>query len=153
MSSWHPILSEIQQTEKDRFVAKVSYSQKFINLEIDLDGEPYEKVIRLAIRVYNDLGNYDEMSKNVISKDLLDTYNESWREYDEMQSNGNYKPITKPVLSSEEFKSKFKLESLKILGDSIEFNYGESDLFAGHSIYVNSFDGLKFEDTNAEMFG
>ena len=35
----------------------------------------------------------------------------------------------------------------------IEFCYGDDKLFSGHSVFVTSFDGIAFADTDASLFG
>ena len=100
------------------------------------------------------LETLDSQAKQVISHDLRDTYNDSWREYDELQADGSYQTISNPELSEAAFKDHFELEHLEVMGGNcVTLWYGVSDLFAGHSIFVQSFNGIDFSDASAEMFG
>ena len=150
----HTILGSIQQVKDDIFIANIKYLNQSLEITINLDGSSYDSSIDLASSVTQQLDMLDRKAKLVINDDLLDIYNDEWRSFEQLQTNGVYRSISNPILSSKEFISKFNLQSIQILGDDcIEFCYGESELFHGHSIYVNSFDGIQFTIVNAEIFG
>ncbi|MEO0475425.1 MAG: DUF2262 domain-containing protein [Planctomycetota bacterium] len=137
-----------------RFHSSMPYQSNKIELIIDNDGESFESGLKLMLETLDQLESLDRQAKNIISKDLRETYNDGWREYEELQSDGSYLTITHPPLSEPEFVSKFKLEHVEVMSASVlTLWYGQSELFAGHSIFVESLDGLNLNDAEAQMFG
>lgn len=145
---------ELKETEEGSYESEVNADGTNIGLSIELDSAPQEQVFKFAEKVVNSISNLNEKSKSVIVRDLLDTYNSGWNEYDEVQEDGSIKTVVNPTLDSSQFISQFELSSISICGtECVELWYKPNDLFWGHSVFVTSFDGLKFEDANAQMFG
>jgi hypothetical protein len=152
----HPVLGELREKEVDSASrsASVAFGERQISVDIDPDGEPLEVAVALAAKVVSSLESLEVQAGNIIVRDLLDTYNGGWNEYDEVQEDGSLKAVQKPELSAEEFSSHFVLDSIQILGDAcVDFWYPESDLFWGHSVHVSSLQGADFSDAQAQLFG
>lgn len=152
----HPTLGllESKGTDEGSFEGKVKIDGTIVDLNIELDSAPQDQVFKFAEKVVTSIEDLKEKAKSVISRDLLETYNSGWNEYDEVQEDGSTKTVVNPQLDSGQFTSQFELNSISICGnESVEFWYKPNELFWGHSVFVTSFDGLLFEDTNAQMFG
>lgn len=152
----HPTLGRLESkgTDEDSFEGQVNTDGTIIGLSISLDTAPQDQVFKFAEMVVNSISDLNEKSKGVICRDLLETYNLGWNEYDEVQEDGSIKTVVNPTLDSGQFINQFELSSISICGtECVELWYQPNDLFWGHSVFVTSFDGLKFEDANAQMFG
>lgn len=152
----HPTLGRLESKgiQGDSFEGEVKIDGNRIGLNIELDTAPQDQVFKFAENVVVSISSLKEKAKRIISRDLLETYNSGWNEYDEVQDDGSTKTVVNPQLDSDQFISQFELDSISICGtDCVEFWYKPNDLFWGHSVFVTSFDGFEFEDTNAQMFG
>lgn len=152
----HPTLGRLESkgTDNDSFEAEVEIDGNRIDLNIELDTASQYQVFVFAENVVTSILSLKEKAKSIISRDLLETYNSSWNEYDEVQEDGSTKTVINPQLDSEQFISQFELKSISICGtDCVEFWYKPNNLFWGHSVFVTSFDGIEFKDTNAQLFG
>ena len=148
-------LGELKPDTKDSYtsVGEVSFNGSPVKLSIDYAELEEEDVLKLASQLISELPEYDSLSKDIISRDLRDTYNDNWRSYDTGDGQGGYKTVTNPELSEEEFKSHFKLDCIQVNDNGIDLWYGKSELFWGHSVFVQSLDGLNFKGADAQMFG
>jgi hypothetical protein len=81
-----------------------------------------------------------EKAKCAAAREMLDIYNRNWREYLEIdRSSGRQRDFSNPELGEDEFKSKLTLTGVSISGHSrISAEYGDCDLFWGHSVVVTS---------------
>ena len=152
----HPVLGKLTPKEgsEDSYTGEVTYEDRNIAFDIERDADDIEEAINLAVEIIAALSKYDIESKSIISKDLLETYNSGWNEYDESQEDGSFKTVIKPKLSAKEFESQFTLKTVNISGSScVELWYEENDLFWGHSVFVSTFEGVDFSDAQAQMFG
>ena len=152
----HPTLGPLKSNDADEssFEGKISIQGYELGLNIELDSETQESVFKFAEDVASSISTLDKKAKNIIGRDLLETYNSGWNEYDEVQDDGSTKTVVNPKLETEQFIKPFELESISVTGiDCIELWYKPNDLFWGHSVFVTSFDGTKFTDTKAQMFG
>ncbi len=152
----HPVLGHLEQKGNDRgsFEGRIKNREYNVGMNIELDTEAEEEVFKFAESVVYSLSILEAKAKVVIGQELLETYNSGWKEYDEVQDDGSTKTIVNPTLETEQFINHFELDSISICGSTlIEFWYKTNELFWGHSVYVTSFDGVKFEDTNVQMFG
>jgi len=143
------------QEFSDCYNASTVYQSRPINLRIDNDGEPFDVGIKMIKETLDRLDSLDEMAKQIISRDLRETYNENWREYDELMADGSYRTVTNPELSESKFKDEFALESIEVMGGSILTLWYSmrNDLFSGHGVFVQSFDGVDMDDAEAQMVG
>ena len=62
-------------------------------------------------------------------------------------------PFTSSSLTPGEFASKLTLNAVNVTGNWLAFFYDDENMFWGHSVIVNSMDGVAFTDTHAEIFG
>ena len=148
----HPILGDITQENGDG-VARVSYGGRTIDIRIIVDEIPYDATVNVAASVVQHLTNLDTKAKQVAATELTDTYNNGWNEYDEVQDDGTLKAVENPKLTPEEFASKLTLSAVNVTGNMLSFFYDDENMFWGHSVIVNSMDGVAFTDTHAEIFG
>jgi len=149
----HPTLGRLERKD-DCFEGELQLDGNKIGLSIELDAAPQDKVLKFSESVVTSIECLEEKAKSVINRDLLETYNSAWKEYDEVQEDGSTKTVINPELNSEQFVSHFELDSISICGaDCVEFWFKPNNLFWGHSVFVTSFDGVEFGDANAQMFG
>lgn len=149
----HPQLGTLEIGEESG-VGTLSFDCRSIPLIIELDDITLDDVLAFAAIIASSLETYDRISKEIITTDLLDTYNSGWNEYDEVQDDGTTKSVINPMLSSTEFKTRFVLSSVTITGDSsVDLRYDDGGLFWGHSVFVESLDGADFTNARAQLFG
>lgn len=140
--------------DDEELVFEVQYASRQLTITVESDGDPVGRAVLFAESVVGKLEECDARGKDAIVRDLLDTYNCHWREYEEVHENGKRMAVSNATLSADEFKTQFELEEIRILGAScVELWYGESPSFGGHSVFVNLMDGLDFSNPLALMFG
>ncbi len=64
-----------------------------------------------------------------------------------------FKTVSNPKLTPDVFSSKLTLTAVNVTGNMLDFFYEDENMFWGHSVIVNSMDGIAFTDTHAEIFG
>ncbi|MDR2011561.1 MAG: DUF2262 domain-containing protein [Rhodanobacter sp.] len=149
----HPTLGNLQEDE-GAVIGYLLLNGASISLRVDPDEVSIDQALSLATTIATSLSEYDRISKDVIVRDLLETYNSNWSSYDETQEDGSIKTVANPELSPDEFKSKLTLYSVSIRGDScVDLSYENDDLFWGHNISVSSSEGADFANSEAELFG
>jgi hypothetical protein len=95
--------------------------------------------LALARAIVSEITQIDERAKNAATDGMLYLYNENWREYGEIDEDGEYEEVSNPELTEEEFKSRLTLTNVSVYGDSsVSFSYDNDDLFAGHEIVLTS---------------
>jgi hypothetical protein len=152
----HDILGEVAESDGHPFdaVATIRYGSRDIKLGISRDDQLLEITLKLAVEVVSRLAELDKLAKRVASRDLRETYNNGWNEYDEAQEDGSLKTVVNPQLSESEFEAKLSLRDVNVTGDQmIDFFYDDERMFWGHSVVVNSLSGTDFTDSHAELFG
>lgn len=152
----HALLGMLRPDERfpTALVGRVSFRLGFIAIRVDPDGRPMEEALALASSAIESLAELDSKCRNLIAEESLDGYNSGWRFGETVNPDGSRTPFEKPKLVKAEFCAKLKLESIEVTGEStLTFWYGDDDMFWGHSLYVNSFDGKTFTDTHVSMFG
>jgi len=151
----HEILGEIiLDGESGDRIATISYGSRQVNVRLMPDDQAFEATLRLAEGVVGRLDEFDAIAKQVAVADLRETYNTGWNEFDEAQPDGSLKTVSNPQLSEAEFKRKLSLNAINVTGDQmIDFFYDDENMFWGHSVVVNSLNGLDFTKATAELFG
>lgn len=152
----HDILGEIEQSDGHPFdaTAVVRHSSRDIKVGIIRDDQLLETTLNLAAEVVGRLAELDRLAKVIAVSDLRETYNGGWNEYDEAQEDGSLKTVTTPQLSEAEFEAKLSLRAVNVTGDRmIDFFYDDENMFWGHSVVVNSLNGVDFSGAHAELFG
>jgi hypothetical protein len=137
-----PVLGMLQPSPRDAKLmeGKIAFGDSTVTIGLDADVDDLAKTISLAVRVVENIHSFDEEARAKATKDLLGTYNDNWRNEDE------------PILSESEFKSKLLLTHIGFLGTTgIDMFYNDGELFGGHSIIPQSFDGITF--TYTQMYG
>ena len=152
----HHVLGEIQRPAGDVFdgVATIRHGQRDIKIQMDGDDQPFETTLELAAEVVRCLPELDKGAKQVAVADLRETYNSGWNEYDEVQDDGSLKAVSNPLLSETEFEERLSLNAVNVTGDRmIDFFYEDGGMFWGHSVVVNSLNGIDLSGAHAELFG
>lgn len=140
----HPVLGFLK-LEGKMATGHLTLESIRIPLSIDAEDCSIEEALSLASAIAENLASYDQVAKEVISKDLLETYNGGWNEYSEAQDDGSFKTVINPLLGDSEFKGKFNLKSVSIASNScVELWYEDQGLFWGHSVFVQSLEGKDF---------
>ncbi len=152
----HEILGELQVDSKlkDSLIGSVAVADSTVPLRIQLDGHGREAVLDFAASIVGRIDHFVSLASRYAAAKLLDSYNEDWRFYNVPDGKGGFVEVTDPALSSEEFGEKLALSSVVICGETIcEIWFSDGGMFAGHYVSVSSFDGAKFEDLDASLFG
>jgi len=138
----------------EALAGKLRLGGREVALLIQPDGEDIALPLALAREAARSIVDVDVKAKRVASDKLLRTYNISWREFRRARSDGKVEDVCLPEMTPEEFMSRLTLVSLEACGaDCIVLCYSDDTLFAGHSVFVTSFDGLLFGEANAQLFG
>ena len=151
----HPILGDItQENGNGGGVARVPYGDRIIEIRIIEDDIPYDAAtVDVAASVLQSLQKLDARAKHIAALELTETYNNGWNEYDEAQKDGTLKAVSNPKLTQDEFARKLTLNGVNVTGSMLDFFYDDENMFWGHSVVVNSMDGIAFTDAHAETFG
>lgn len=155
-SMLHPQLGNLatDENEPDSLKGNLAFGGRNIPLSISPDDKSLDQAIALAVEIVMSLEEYDRLSKETIVKDLLETYNSGWNEYDEVQEDGSITAVVNPKLTPDEFKNKMNLVGLSICGDCcVDLWYEDEGLFWGHSVFVGSLEGTNFASAQAQIFG
>jgi hypothetical protein len=153
------MLPELQTDAKfpGTLIGAVPFAGRMVTLSIDSDGcpaEAAEAAMGLASCAIDALGAVDSMARQAAAKQLLPGYNSSWREFIRIGPNGEHLAISEPELVECDFMARLTLTSLEITGDScLTLGYNDDHMFAGHSVFVTSFEGIDFTNARAELFG
>ena len=152
----HEILGELQVDPrlKDALTGSVAVGDSTVRLSIELDGHDKDTVLEFAAGIVGRIDHYVSLASRFAADKLLDSYNEDWRFYSVADGKGGFVDVTDPALNAEEFSGRLLLSSVVISGDTnCEIWFSDGGMFAGHYVSVSSFDGAKFEDLNASLFG
>lgn len=150
------MLPELKTDPKspDRLLGVVPFAGRLVAFSIEIDGSPAKEVMDYASRAVDALGDLDAMARQVAAKKLLPEYNSRWREFVRVGPDGHDVAISELELGESDFMSRLTLTSLRATGDSsLTLRYDDDLMFAGHSVFVTSFDGMQFADAYAEIFG
>ena len=150
------ILGELSASERfpDVLEGSVALQGRQIPIAVDPDGADISTCVVLARTIVSAISKFDQIARMQAAQALLDEYNKSWREYEKATGDGRFIEVSNPEISSEEFAGRLTLHSIRVIGDSsCTLGYDDGGLFAGHSIFVTSFDGAQFKDVYAELFG
>jgi hypothetical protein len=134
-------------------LGELSHAGQPVSLRIDPDGAGLESCLGLARRLMASLAEVEGKALAVAADRLLPTYNESWRSFQRALPDGSMEDVEHPVLSPDEFRTRLQLKEVAVTGDMVELWFDDDHLFAGHGIFVSSFDGLDFADADATLFG
>lgn len=150
----HRLLGEITTIDDGQKSASVVYDNRKIDICLFCDDTSAEDFIAIAVSIVERLNELDEFGRKVIVRDLRQTYNDDWREYDEWMPDRTLKRTSNPELSESEFASKFQLCSIVLFDeDEIDLDYGKSGLFGGHTVFVRSRSGSNFSGAKAGFEG
>jgi len=152
----HDILGDVQLSDGRPFdaVAMVRHASRDIKVGIMRDDQSLETTLTLAAEMVSRLAALDTLAKRAAVRDLRETYNNGWNEYDEAQEDGSFETVSNPELSEAEFEAKLSLNAVNVTGDHlIDFFYDDEDMFWGHSLVVSSRNGLDFSEAHAKISG
>jgi hypothetical protein len=129
-------------------------NERLVPVHVELDGDPEDRVLAFVELVASDLEAHIERAKDVATSELIETYNSGWNEYELVQDDGTTTAVCNPKLTPAEFKKQLVLTSLGFSGsDCVEFWFGDTELFWGHSVIVTVFDNLNWQGAGAQLFG
>ena len=149
----HPVLGSLEE-ERGCWVGRVMLDGTSIALRLDPDDEGIGRTVSLAVRLVSALAFHDAAARDLVARDLLETYNAGWNEYDEIQEDGSIVPVVNPTLDPEAFKQRLVLSSLDVDGEGgVRLWYADGGLFWGHRIYVQSLEGDDLSNAHAQLFG
>jgi hypothetical protein len=132
----------------------ISVDGQNLPLNIDPDGDPMADCLAFARAVHADADMLTAKARAVAAGELLDNYNDNWRCYGITEPDGTVKDVENQALSSAQFQARLCLKGIRTCGASmIEFCFADDGMFAGHAVFVLSFDGVTFSETSAELFG
>ena len=152
----HEVLGEVDETDCRPFdgVATVPFGSSGIQIRIVCDDQPFQVPLELAAEVVRRLPELDQLAKRVAVRDLRQTYNEGWKDYNEVQEDGSLKEVINAQLSETELEAKLSLEAVTVTGcEMVDFYYDDENMFWGHSVVVTSTDGVDLTRARAEFFG
>jgi len=145
------ILANIQQDD-DYYFTQIPYLSNTIEIIIDPEDKPLKQSTQIVQELILSIEKFDTLSKEILARDLLDTYNDNWSSYDETQDDGTRITITNPTLSKKEFMLNLTLNQIIVTGEeSISMGYDDSDMFWDHQPTVTSYDGLDFSNAKADI--
>lgn len=152
----HDILGNVKFSDGAPFdaVAVVRHGSRDVKIGLSRDDQTLETTLSLAADIVSRLAELDIRAKTVGVRDLRETYNNGWNEYDEAQEDGSLKTVINPQLSEAEFEARLSLRAVNVTGaEMVHFFYDDEGIFWGHSIVVNSLNGADFSKAGAELFG
>ena len=145
------ILANIQQDD-DYYFTQIPYLSNTIEIIIDPEDKPLKQSTQIVQELILSIEKFDTLSKKILARDLLDTYNDNWSSYDETKDDGTRITITNPTLSKKEFMLNLTLNQIIVTGEeSISMGYDDSDMFWDHQPTVTSYDGLDFSNAKADI--
>jgi hypothetical protein len=152
---YHETLGEItREEESGEGVATVGYGSRRVEVRIVPDDQAFETLLAVAAEVVARLGKLDSAARRTAAEELTDTYNTTWRMYDEVQSNGSMKAVTNPPLSVGEFEAKLSLAAIDVEGSgTVSLSYDDEGMFWGHIVVVSSRRGADFTDPEVGLVG
>lgn len=131
---------EIDERIENSYKGSFTFKGREVRIHLDPDGESFEETLALARKFLSSLEVYDKKARSYVVETSLNSYNENWREEDE------------PILTAEEFDKNLQLDGINFLStDSVDFFYSENNMFGGHSLIPQVFDGENFE--YLQMYG
>jgi hypothetical protein len=123
----------------DTLDGSFAYGGRQIPVQLIPGTTPLPQCLALARTIVSEITQIDERAKNAATDGMLYLYNENWREYGEIDEDGEQVEVSNPELTEEEFKSRLTLTDVSVYGDSsVSFSYDNDDLFAGHAIVLTS---------------
>lgn len=147
------VLGKVREARNGSRVATPMIAGREVRITIEVQGEDVQKSLDFARALVGSAQQHDRSARDVAAVDLLDTYNDNWREYQEIESDGAAVDVSNPELSAEEFVNRLILVAVHIWGENrCEFFYNDGGLFWGHSVVVTTRDaGATW--TDAQLFG
>src|ERR1700754_3516213 len=82
-----------------------AYGGRQIPVRLIADKTSLPQCLALARAIVSEIAQIDERAKNAATDGTLYLYNENWREYGEIDEDGEYEEVSNPELTEEEFKS------------------------------------------------
>ena len=136
------------------FVGAILHAGSEISLRVIPDDVSTEQCLASATRAVAALPELDAQARDIAAESLLPDYNQNWRHHSRVAEDGSTVETHDPALDPSEFRARLQLTCLEVLGaDCYTVFYSDDHMFCGHSVVVTSFDGLRFTDTHAELFG
>ncbi|OUS29456.1 hypothetical protein A9Q99_10205 [Gammaproteobacteria bacterium 45_16_T64] len=139
---YEEVLKNLRKSEKfeGALEGELIFKGSTVTIRLEPNGDPIESVKSLALKYLLSLEKYESTALDKLVEDCFSMYNDDWRDEED------------PVLTKEEFISNLTLYHIEFLSsDSVDFFHSENDMFGGHSLIPQSFDGESF--TYVQMYG
>lgn len=137
-----PILGEVAESSDGTRLTTLKLAGRDVKLSVHPDGGDPEAAMQFARNIASDLAEQDRLARAKAADRLLETYNERWRHYSDVDEEGDAVEVSDPELTVEEFVARCTLDAINVTGaDGCDFFYKNDGLFHGHSVVVQSFDG------------
>jgi hypothetical protein len=148
-----PVLGNVRTSADGSYIAKPTIAGSILKVTIDLDGEELEPCLQLARTLVRSAEKITLSARQTAARELLATYNDCWREYQEADESGQLVDVSKPRLSKRAFAERLTLQSARVSGgECCELFLDDGGLFWGHRVVVTTFDaGASWP--HAELFG
>jgi hypothetical protein len=139
---------------KGSFRASIPFEGRQIELSIQPDGVELDKCLAVARELVTFLKALEAKARVIAASELLTSYNSNWREFQRVLADGEVQDVTNPLLSADELAQRLQLTGIGVTGRSIvDFWFSDDGRFAGHSVFVTSFDATALGDTSVALFG
>ncbi len=148
----HPVLGKLTPDE-NCYLATFCHNWAELSVSVDPVDSDIEHTLKAGEKALLNLGEIEKRARKAASAELLNTYNDYWREFQVSDGNGGWEVVSNPLISSTEFEAQLKLDEVDIIGLGEITLAFDSDLFADHVIEVTSADGAVFRDVTVSLYG
>jgi len=146
------VLGDLSEASDGSKKARATLSGREVSVSIDASGGDIDVALKLARTVVGSLPEHDQHARDAAALSLLDTCNDSWRDYSQVGPDGQPVEVSLPPIEAEEFVARLKLDAINVKGEECcDFFYDDDYLFWGHSVIVTTFDSCRTWD--AQLFG
>ena len=137
----------------DCLLGKVQWNGRVIEMRLEHRGRDANASIALARAAVTAMTSLESRAREVAADCLLGEYNTSWRVFSRAREDGVVEECDSGLLTREAFASRLQVRGLLVSPPSIEFEFDDDGMFAGHAVFVTAFDGVQFSDVQATLFG
>lgn len=150
-----PLLGELTPDTRlgDCLLGKLRWDGRVIEVRLDHGGRVMDACIALARAVVTGFASLEKRARDAAADGLLQEHNSSWRKFSRAGTDGAMEECETAILTREVFAARLQILGLLVSPPSIEFEFGDDGMFAGHAVFVTAFDGVEFSDVQATLFG
>jgi len=137
----------------DCLLGKVQWNGRVFEVRIEHRGRDANASIALARAAVTAMASLESRAREVAADCLLREYNTSWRTFSRAGADGAMEECETAILKREVFAALLQILGLLVSPPSIEFEFDDDGMFAGHAVFVTAFDGVEFSNVQATLFG